>query len=153
MIVEAEQARVARQSPVWGDGVTAPVWAAWFALYARGSAAATEISLEARRKEQPRRGWLWSYHLSIAGMIDQFAGRWDDALTVFEEGASAADGTGTSWVSRVTGGRLQILAQRGLLDEATAGVGRLAGGASVGWKPGCRTPGSVPCSWPRRAAT
>ena len=121
MIVEAEQARVARRSPVWGDGVTAPVWAAWFALYARGGpAAANELSLEARRREQPRRGWLWSYHLSIAGMIDQFAGRWDDALTVFEESALAADGTGTSWVSRVTGGRLQILVHRGLLDDAAA---------------------------------
>ena len=120
MIIEAEQARVARRAPVWGDGVTAPVWAPWFALYGNGPVAAKELSQEARRKEQPRRGWLWPYHLSVAGVIDQFAGRWDDALTVFEESARAADGTGTSWVSRVTGGRLQILIQRGLLDDATA---------------------------------
>ena len=120
MIVEAEQARVARGSPVWGDGVTAPVWGAWFALYARGPSVAAELSLQARRREQPRRGWLWPYHLSCAGMIDQFAGRWDDALTVFEEGAGAAEGTGSSWVSRTTGGRIQILVQRGRLDDAAA---------------------------------
>ncbi len=119
MVVEAEEVRVARQSPVWGDGVTAPLWSAWFALYARGADAATEISLTARRTEQPRRGGLWSQHLSIAGLIDQFTGGGDDALILFEEGAAAAHSTGISWVGRVTGGRLQILAQRGLLDEAT----------------------------------
>ena len=44
MILEAEQARVARQSPVWGDGVTAPVWTAWFALYARARRRQRDLS-------------------------------------------------------------------------------------------------------------
>lgn len=120
LLAEAEQARAQRHSPVWGDGVTAPMWPPWVALYGRGPTTATELSLEARRLAQPVRGWLWPYHLSVAGIIDQFAGRWDDALAVFEEGAQTADGTGTSWVSRVTGGRLMILVQRGRLDEAAA---------------------------------
>lgn len=120
LLAEAERARAQRQSPGWGDGVTAPMWPPWVALYGRGPVAATDLSLDARRLAQPVRGWLWPYHLSVAGVIDQFAGRWDDALAVFEEGAQTADGTGTSWVSRVTGGRLTILVQRGRLDEAGA---------------------------------
>ena len=96
--------------------------------------------MKARRQEQPRRGWLWPYHLSVAGMIDQFAGRWDDALTVFEESAQAADGTGTSWVSRVTGGRLQILVHRGSAGRRDGGMGRLASRPNAARKRVCHIP-------------
>ena len=121
MVQEAQRARLARGDPVWGDGVTAPVWPAWFGLFARGPEAASAMSVEARREAQQQgRGWLWPYHLSIAGTIDSFAGRWDDASAVFAESADAASGTGTGWVSRGVGGQLVILVQRGQLEEAAA---------------------------------
>ena len=97
------------------------MWPAWFALFARGPELAGELSVQARREAQQQgRGWLWPYHLSIAGTIDQFAGRWDNASAVFVESADAADSTGTGWVSRGLGGQLIILVQRGRLDEAEA---------------------------------
>ena len=100
---------------------TAPVWPAWFALFAQGP----ERSLRPVGAGPPRssaagRGWLWPYHLSIAGTIDQFAGRWDDASAVFAESSDAANSTGTGWVSRGIGGQLNILVQRGRLDDAHA---------------------------------
>ena len=121
MVQEAQRTRLARGAPVWGDGVTAPVWPAWFALYAHGPEPALALSIDARRQAQQQgRGWLWPYHLSIAGTVDHVAGRWDDALAVFTESADAATGTGTGWVSRGLGGQLVILVQRGRLDEASA---------------------------------
>lgn len=121
MVLEAQQARLARGTPGWGDGVTAPVWPPWFALFAQGPEAALELSVQARREAQQQgRGWLWPYHLSIAGTIDQFAGRWDDASAVFAESADAAQGTGTGWVSRGVGGQLIILVQRGRTEQAEA---------------------------------
>ncbi|MBV9921464.1 MAG: hypothetical protein JOY78_11505, partial [Pseudonocardia sp.] len=80
LAVEARDARRADGSPAWADGATAPIWPAWFTLYAEGPEAARVVSIEARRRAQERgRGWLGPLHLFVAAEIDRVAGRWDDS--------------------------------------------------------------------------
>ncbi|MET0866069.1 MAG: LuxR C-terminal-related transcriptional regulator, partial [Nakamurella sp.] len=123
LAVEARDVREASGSPVWADGATAPVWPAWFALYARGPEAAGAISVEARRHAQERgRGWLASQHLFVAATIDQFAGRWDDAIAEWDTGLEAATMVGSGWMSRAVGGLLQVRVRRGELAAVAAGI-------------------------------
>ncbi|MCD2196773.1 LuxR C-terminal-related transcriptional regulator [Actinomycetospora endophytica] len=117
LAVEARDAREAGGSPPWADGATAPIWPAWFALYARGPEAARAESVEARRRAQERgQGWLGPLHLFVAGEIDRVAGRWDDTLAELDTGLEAAALTGSGWLSRATAGVLQTRIRRGELD-------------------------------------
>ncbi|MEJ2863671.1 helix-turn-helix transcriptional regulator [Actinomycetospora flava] len=121
LAVEARDAREAGNSPAWADGATAPIWPAWFALYARGPEAARTLSLEARRRAQERgHGWLGPLHLFVAGEIDRVAGRWDDALAELDTGLESAALTGSGWLSRGTAGVLQMRIRRGELDGLEA---------------------------------
>lgn len=123
MVLQAQRAREEAGTAGWGDGATAPTWPGWYALYAEGPAAAAQYSVQARRTAQRTgRGWLFPQHLLVAGTIDHFTGRWDDALTVLEAQWGIATGSGSGWRSRGLGLRLQIQVYRGALDEAAAGV-------------------------------
>jgi len=123
LAVEARDVREATGAPVWADGATAPVWPAWFALYARGPEAARTISVEARRQAQERgRGWLASQHLFVAATIDQFSGRWDDAIAEYDTGLEAATVVGSGWMSRAIGGLLQLQVRRGELAMVATGI-------------------------------
>lgn len=119
LAVDAVAARETAGSPPWADGATAPLWPAWFTLYARGPDAARAVSIEARRHAQERgRGWLNPLHPFVAAEIDRVAGRWDDALAELDTGLEAAALTGVGWLSRATGAALQIRIRRGELDTA-----------------------------------
>lgn len=122
-VLEAERYRASAGSAPWSDGATAPSWPPWFALYAYGPDVAADYSLQARRQAQRTgRGWLFPQHLGVAGTIDQFAGRWDDALTVYEAHWEISTAGRSGWRSRGMGGLLQLQVQRGHLDEAAAGL-------------------------------
>jgi DNA-binding CsgD family transcriptional regulator len=125
LAVEARDMRDTAGSPVWSDGATAPIWPAWFTLYTRGPEAARTVSIDARRSAQQRgRGWLVPQQLLGAATIDQFAGRWDDAIAEFEAALEAATATGSGYLSRTVGGLLQIRVRRGELDAATTAQAR-----------------------------
>ncbi|WP_322097289.1 LuxR C-terminal-related transcriptional regulator [Nakamurella alba] len=119
----AQKARETAGTHGWSDGATAPTWPAWYALYAEGPEAAGQLSVQARRNAQRTgRGWLFPQHLLVAGTIDHFAGRWDDALTVLQAQWDIATESGSGWRSRGLGLQLQIQVFRGALDEVAAGV-------------------------------
>ena len=125
LALEACDVRETGGSPVWGDGATAPIWPAWFTLYARGPEAARAVSIEARRSAQERgRSWLAPLHLFVAATIDQFSGRWDDAVAELETALEVAAATGAGYLSRAVGSLLQIRVRRGELDAATGALAR-----------------------------
>ena len=125
LAVEARDVRVAGGSPTWGDGATAPVWPAWFALYARGPEAARALSVEARRSAQEQgRGWLLPQHLGVAASIDDFAGRWDDAAAEYDTTIEVLTTAGAGYLSRHVGGLLAIRVRRGELDAVATALTR-----------------------------
>lgn len=125
LATEARDTRETGGSPTWGDGATAPVWPAWFTLYAHGPEAARIASIEARRAAQQRgRGWLRPMHLIVAATIDHFSGQWDDAIAEFETTLEAATTTGAGYLSRAIGGLLQIRVRRGELDAVATALAR-----------------------------
>ena len=125
LAVEARDAREAGGAPAWGDGATAPVWPASFALYARGPEAARALSVEARRAAQQQgRGWLAPQHLSVAATIDSFTGRWDDAVAEFSTALEALAAAGAGYLSWHLGGLLAIHLRRGDVDAAAVPLAR-----------------------------